>query len=75
MISSREGFAFRTRTGEISIRREGDTPLRAYRSSEKFHGLTDVDTRYRQRPDLIMNTESKDTFIKRSKISVRSAST
>ena len=36
---------------------------------EKFHGLTDVDTRYRQRyVDLIMNTESKDTFIKRSKI-------
>ena len=34
---------------------------------EKFHGLTDTDTRYRQRyVDLIMNTESKNTFIKRS---------
>ncbi len=40
---------------------------------EKFHGLTDTDTRYRQRyVDLIMNPESKDTFIKRSQILQRS---
>ena len=66
-----EGFAFRTRTGEISIHAEKVTLLSKSLQilPEKFHGLTDVDTRYRQRyVDLIMNAESKDTFIKRSKI-------
>ena len=66
-----EGFVFRTRTGEISIHAEKVTLLSKSLQilPEKFHGLTDVDTRYRQRyVDLIMNTESKDTFIKRSKI-------
>ena len=66
-----EGFAFRTRTGEISIHAEKVTLLSKSLQilPEKFHGLTDVDTRYRQRyVDQIMNTDSKDTFIKRSKI-------
>ena len=66
-----EGFAFRTRTGEISIHAEKMTLLSKSLQilPEKFHGLTDTDTRYRQRyVDLIMNPESKDTFIKRSKI-------
>ena len=66
-----EGFAFRTRTGEISIHAEKVILLSKSLQilPEKFHGLTDVDTRYRQRyVDLIMNAESKDTFIKRSKI-------
>ena len=66
-----EGFAFSTRTGEISIHAEKVTLLSKSLQilPEKFHGLTDVDTRYRQRyVDLIMNAESKDTFIKRSKI-------
>ena len=66
-----EGFAFRTRTGEISIHAEKMTLLSKSLQilPEKFHGLTDTDTRYRQRyVDLIMNPEVKDTFIKRSKI-------
>ena len=66
-----EGFAFRTRTGEISIHAEKMTLLSKSLQilPEKFHGLTDVDTRYRQRyVDLIMNPESKETFIKRSQI-------
>ena len=66
-----EGFAFRTRTGEISIHAEKMTLLSKSLQilPEKFHGLTDTDTRYRQRyVDLIMNPESKETFIKRSKI-------
>ena len=66
-----EGFAFRTRTGEISIHAEKMTLLSKSLQilPEKFHGLTDTDTRYRQRyVDLIMNADSKDTFIKRSKI-------
>ena len=66
-----EGFAFRTRTGEISIHSEKMTLLSKSLQilPEKFHGLTDTDTRYRQRyVDLIMNPESKETFIKRSKI-------
>ena len=66
-----EGFAFRTRTGEISIHAEKMTLLSKSLQMlpEKFHGLTDTDTRYRQRyVDLIMNADSKDTFIKRSKI-------
>ena len=66
-----EGFAFRTRTGEISIHAESMTLLSKSLQilPEKFHGLTDTDTRYRQRyVDLIMNPESKETFIKRSQI-------
>ena len=66
-----EGFAFRTRTGEISIHAEKMTLLSKSLQilPEKFHGLTDTDTRYRQRyVDLIMNPESKETFIKRSQI-------
>ena len=66
-----EGFAFRTRTGEISIHAEKMTLLskRLQILPEKFHGLTDTDTRYRQRyVDLIMNQESKKVFIKRSQI-------
>ena len=66
-----EGFTFRTRTGEISIHAEKMTLLSKSLQMlpEKFHGLTDTDTRYRQRyVDLIMNADSKDTFIKRSKI-------
>ena len=65
------GFVFRTQTGEVSVHAE---KVRLLTKSllplpEKFHGLTDTDTRYRQRyVDLIMNTEVKDTFIKRSKI-------
>ena len=64
-----EGFAFRTRTGEISIHAEKMTLLSKSLQilPEKFHGLTDTDMRYRQRyVDLIMNQESKNVFIKRS---------
>ena len=66
-----EGFAFRTRTGEISIHAEKMTLLSKSLQilPEKFHGLTDTDTRYRQRyVDLIMNQDSKKVFIKRSQI-------
>ena len=66
-----EGFAFRTRTGEISIHAESMTLLSKSLQilPEKFHGLTDTDTRYRQRyVDLIMNQDSKSVFIKRSQI-------
>ena len=66
-----EGFAFRTRTGEISIHAESMTLLSKSLQilPEKFHGLTDTDMRYRQRYlDLIMNQDSKNVFIKRSKI-------
>ena len=66
-----EGFAFRTRTGEISIHAEKMTLLSKSLQilPEKFHGLTDTDTRYRQRyVDLIMNQESKKVVIKRSQI-------
>ena len=66
-----EGFAFRTRTGEISIHAEKMTLLSKNLQilPEKFHGLTDTDTRYRQRyVDLIMNQDSKNVFIKRSQI-------
>ena len=65
------GFAFRTRTGEISIHAESMTLLSKSLQilPEKFHGLTDTDTRYRQRyVDLIMNQDSKNVFIKRSQI-------
>ena len=66
-----EGFAFRTRTGEISIHAEKMTLLSKSLQilPEKFHGLTDTDTRYRQRyVDLIMNQDSKNVFIKRSQV-------
>ena len=65
------GFVFKTKTGEISIHAETVTLLsKSLRPlPEKFHGLTDTDTRYRQRyVDLIMNQESKKVFIKRSQI-------
>ena len=66
-----EGFVFRTRTGEISIHAEKMTLLSKSLQilPEKFHGLTNTDTRYRQRyVDLIMNQDSKEVFIKRSQI-------
>lgn len=66
-----KGFAFRTKTGEISIHAEEIALLSKSLQilPEKFHGLTDTDTRYRQRyVDLIMNQESKEVFIKRSQI-------
>lgn len=71
------GFVFKTRTGEISVHAK---EIRLISKSllplpEKFHGLTDTDTRYRKRYlDMIMNPDVKDTFIKRSKIisSIRS---
>ena len=66
-----KGFVFKTRTGEISVHAQ---QIRLLSKSllplpEKFHGLTDTDTRYRRRyVDLIMNPEVKDTFFKRSRI-------
>lgn len=66
-----KGFVFKTRTGEISVHAQ---EIRLLSKSllplpEKFHGLTDTDTRYRKRYlDMIMNPDVKDTFIKRSKI-------
>ena len=66
-----KGEVFKTKTGEISLHA---TDLVLLSKSlqilpEKFHGLTNTDTRYRQRYiDLIMNAESKQTFINRSKI-------
>ena len=65
------GFVFQTKTGEISVHAEKIVLLTKSLKPlpEKFHGLTDTDTRYRQRyVDLIMNPEVKDTFIKRSRI-------
>ncbi|MCR5793074.1 MAG: lysine--tRNA ligase [Lachnospiraceae bacterium] len=65
------GEVFKTKTGEISIHAESVTLLSKSLQilPEKFHGLTDTDTRYRQRyVDLIMNEEVKDTFVKRSQI-------
>ncbi len=65
------GTVFTTKTGEISIHAEEVTLLSKSLQilPEKFHGLTDTDTRYRQRyVDLIMNESVKDTFVKRSKI-------
>ena len=65
------GFVFKTRTGEVSVHAK---KIRLISKSllplpEKFHGLTDTDTRYRKRYlDMIMNPNVKDTFIKRSKI-------
>ena len=64
-----KGYAFRTKTGEISIHAEELTLLSKSLQilPEKFHGLTDTDTKYRQRyVDLIMNQESKEVFVKRS---------
>ncbi|MBQ7038937.1 MAG: lysine--tRNA ligase, partial [Clostridia bacterium] len=66
-----KGTVFKTKTGEISVHATEVTLLSKSLQilPEKFHGLTDTDTRYRQRyVDLIMNSEVKDTFIKRSKI-------
>ncbi len=65
------GKVFTTKTGEISVHAEELTLLSKSLQilPEKYHGLTDTDTRYRQRyVDLIMNEEVKDTFIKRSKV-------
>lgn len=72
-----DGFVFKTRTGEISVHAKKITLLSKslLPLPEKFHGLTDTDTRYRKRYlDMIMNPDVKDTFIKRSKIisSIRS---
>ena len=65
------GEVFKTKTGEISIHASAVTLLSKSLQilPEKFHGLTDTDTRYRQRyVDLIMNADVKETMIKRSKI-------
>ena len=65
------GTVFKTQTGEISLHATDVVLLSKSLKPlpEKFHGLTDTDTRYRQRyVDLIMNDDVKDTFIKRSKI-------
>ena len=72
-----EGFVFSTKTGEISVHAKSVVLLSKSLQilPEKYHGLTNVDMRYRQRyVDLIMNPEVKDTFVKRSKIisSIRS---
>ncbi|MCR4892238.1 MAG: lysine--tRNA ligase [Lachnospiraceae bacterium] len=66
-----KGKVFRTKAGEISVHAEEITLLSKalLPLPEKFHGLTDTDTRYRERyVDLIMNENVKETFIKRSKI-------
>ena len=66
-----EGTLFRTRTGEISVHAKSATLLAKslLPLPEKFHGLTNLEQRYRQRyVDLIVNPEVKDTFVKRSKI-------
>ena len=65
------GFVFQTKTGEVTVHAEKLTLLSKSLKPlpEKFHGLTDVDVRYRQRyVDLIVNPEVRDTFIKRSQI-------
>ncbi|MDO5445675.1 MAG: lysine--tRNA ligase, partial [Eubacteriales bacterium] len=72
-----EGFVFSTKTGEISVHAKSIVLLSKSLQilPEKYHGLTNVDMRYRQRyVDLIMNPEVRDTFVKRSKIisSIRS---
>lgn len=76
-IIGAQGEVFTTQTGEISIRVNKITLLSKSLQPlpEKFHGMTNTDLRYRQRyVDLIMNSDVKDTFIKRSKIisSIRS---
>jgi lysyl-tRNA synthetase class 2 len=66
-----EGFVFKTRTGEISVHAQKITLLSKslLPLPEKWHGLKDTDTRYRQRyVDLICNPDVKDTFVKRSQI-------
>ena len=66
-----EGEVFKTKTGEISIHASAVKLLSKSLQilPEKFHGLTNTDTRYRQRyVDLIVNPEVRDTFIKRSRI-------
>ncbi|MDR3579900.1 MAG: lysine--tRNA ligase [Oryzomonas sp.] len=66
-----EGFPFRTKTGELSLHAKQVRLLvkSLHPLPEKFHGLTDLETRYRQRyVDLIVNPESRDVFIKRSRI-------
>ena len=66
-----KGFAFRTMTGEVSIHAEEMTLLSKSLQvlPEKFHGLTNTDMRYRQRyVDLIMNRDSMEVFLKRSRI-------
>jgi len=66
-----EGFVFRTQTGEVSVHAKAIKLLAKslLPLPEKFHGLKDTETRYRQRyVDLIVNPEVKDTFIKRSRI-------
>ncbi len=66
-----KGFVFKTKTGEISVHAKEVTLLSKSLQvlPEKHHGLTDTDIRYRQRyVDLIMNTDVKETFIKRSKV-------
>ncbi len=65
------GKVFKTKTGEVSIHAETFTLLSKSLKPlpEKFHGLTNVDLRYRQRyVDLIMNPDSKETFVRRSRI-------
>ena len=65
------GFVFRTRMGEITVHAKSVELLAKSLQPlpEKFHGLKDLDLRYRQRyVDLIVNPEVKDTFVKRSKI-------
>nr|MCR5227360.1 lysine--tRNA ligase [Eubacterium sp.] len=65
------GYVFRTMMGEVSVHADTVTLLSKSLQilPEKFHGLTNTDIRYRQRyVDLIMNTDVKETFIKRSKI-------
>ena len=66
-----KGHVFKTKTGEISIHADHIDLLSKSLQilPEKFHGLTNTDMRYRQRyVDLIMNPESRDVFVKRSKI-------
>ena len=70
-IAGIEGYVFKTKTGEISVHAEKVTLLSKSLQilPEKWHGLTNTDTRYRQRyTDLIMNADVKKTFIARSKI-------
>lgn len=70
-IVGAEGYPFRTKTGELSLHARSIRLLvkSLHPLPEKFHGLTDVETRYRQRyVDLIVNPEARDIFIKRSRI-------
>ena len=66
-----KGFVFKTKSGEISVHAQEIVLLTKslHPLPEKFHGLTNTDTRYRQRYlDLIVNPEVRDTFVKRSAI-------